>query len=235
MASRDREHAPPVPPFDPLPARTVVVPGRGEMFVRDSGGDGQPVLLLHGWMASADLNWSGAYEDLVEAGYRVLAIDHRGHGRGLRSTEPFRLVDCAADAAGTLRELGAAPAIAVGYSMGGAIAQLLARDHRDVLSGLVLSGTKMEFGNPREVRVWRAMIGLRAMLQVAPYETWRRGLARVGYDNPRHTAWIASELLRHSAHARESKRPSSRPASATSRAECRSSSDAIQAVCRGLS
>ena len=39
-------------------------------------------MLLHGWMVSADLNWCGAYGELAAAGYRVLAIDHRGHGRG---------------------------------------------------------------------------------------------------------------------------------------------------------
>src|SRR5436305_15176822 len=100
---------PPEPPFEMPPARTVLVPGRGEFFLRDSGGDGPPVMLLHGWLASADLNWAGAYADLIDAGYRVLAIDHRGHGRGLRSMERFRLDDCAADAAGVLRELDSAP------------------------------------------------------------------------------------------------------------------------------
>src|SRR5437762_27868 len=123
---------PPEPPVAMPPARTVHVPGRGEMFIRDSdptdSGDGPVLMLLHGWIASADLNWSGAYDDLAAAGYRVLAIDHRGHGRGLRPLGPFTLADCAADAAGVLRALALAPAIVVGYSMGGAVAQLVARD-----------------------------------------------------------------------------------------------------------
>ena len=66
------------------PARTVRIPGRGELFLRDTGGEGPVVMLLHGWMASGDLNWCAAYADLLDAGYRVLAIDHRGHARGLR-------------------------------------------------------------------------------------------------------------------------------------------------------
>jgi 3-oxoadipate enol-lactonase len=189
---------PPLPPITMPPARTVNVPGRGEMFLRDTGGDGTPVLLLHGWLASADLNWWRAYDDLADAGYRVLAIDHRGHGRGLRTMEPFRLLDCAADAAGALRELETGPALVVGYSMGGAIASLVAREHPDVVRGLVLSGTKMEFQGRREMRTWRGMIGLRAVLQAAPYEAWRRGLERAGIRSPEIAAWIGSELLRHS-------------------------------------
>jgi len=39
---------PPVPPFEMPPARTLVTPGRGELFLRDSGGDGPALMLLHG-------------------------------------------------------------------------------------------------------------------------------------------------------------------------------------------
>src|SRR5947209_14171386 len=152
----------PEPPGKMLPARTVHVPGRGEFFLRDSGGDGPPVMLLHGWMATADLNWWLLYEDLVRAGYRVLAIDHRGHGRGLRPLAPFRLIDCAADAAGVLRTLGATPALVVGYSMGGAIAQLVAREHPEVVEGVVLSGTALHWQDRRTRWAFRGlgMLGL---------------------------------------------------------------------------
>lgn len=181
------------------PARTVLVPGRGEFFIRDTGGDGPPVMLLHGWMASGDLNWAGAYEDLTRAGYRVLAIDHRGHGRGLRPLVRFRLVDCAADAAAVLRTLDAAPALVVGYSMGGAIAQLVGRDHPDVASGIVLSGTAQHWQDPQTRRVWRAMGVLGLTLSVAPRASWRWGLGRVGISESERTVWVQSELMRHSA------------------------------------
>src|SRR3974390_2666456 len=90
----------PEPPIEMPPGRTVQVAGRGEFFLRDTGGDGPVVMLLHGWLVSADLNWCGAYAALALAGYRVLAIDHRGHGRGLRPLAPVRLGDCAAAAPG---------------------------------------------------------------------------------------------------------------------------------------
>ena len=137
-------------------------------------------MLLHGWIASADLNWSGAYGALIDAGYRVLAIDHRGHGRGLRPLTPFRLTDCAADAAAALRVLDLAPALVVGYSMGGAIAQLLARDHPDVVAGMVLSGTAQHWQDPQTRRYWRAMGLLGLSLSLAPRRVWRWGFRRVG-------------------------------------------------------
>jgi pimeloyl-ACP methyl ester carboxylesterase len=181
------------------PARTVLVPDRGEFFIRDSGGEGTPVMLLHGWMASADLNWCGAYAALAEAGYRVLAIDHRGHGRGLRPLVPFRLDDCAADAAGVLRTLDLGQALIVGYSMGGAIAQLVARDHPDVARGVVLSGTAQHWQDPQSRRAFRAMGALGLSLSLAPRSFWRLGFRRAGLPNNQATAWAQSEMMRHSA------------------------------------
>jgi 3-oxoadipate enol-lactonase len=156
-------------------------------------------MLLHGWLATADLNWCGSYEALTEAGYRVLAVDHRGHGRGLRSMAPFRLADCAADAAGALRALDAAPATVVGYSMGGAIAQLLARDHPDVASGIVLSGTAQHWQEAESKRIWRTMGAFGLVLSVAPRLSYKAGFKRAGVTDAGSTAWALGELMRHSA------------------------------------
>jgi 3-oxoadipate enol-lactonase len=134
----------PVPP--PLPLGTLVrVPDRGDVFVRyQAGPHGAPtILLLHGWMASADLNWLGTFPALAGR-YHVVAMDHRGHGRGIRTHEPFSLEDCADDAAGLLRELGVRHAVVAGYSMGGPVALLLARRHPDLVRGLVLVATAAE-------------------------------------------------------------------------------------------
>jgi 3-oxoadipate enol-lactonase len=205
------------------PARTVNVAGRGEMFLRDTGGEGPVVMLLHGWIASADLNWAAAYGELVDAGYRVLAIDHRGHGRGMRPLVPFTLADCAADTAGALRTLALAPAIVVGYSMGGAIAQLIAHEHPDVVGGLVLSGTAQHWKDPETRRIWRRMGGFGLALSVAPGATWHGGFRRLGIRNSQWTAWLESELMRHSARdiaeaGRELGRFDSRPWLASVRA-----------------
>jgi 3-oxoadipate enol-lactonase len=156
-------------------------------------------MLLHGWMASADLNWCGAYADLAAAGYRVLAIDHRGHARGLRPLVRFRLEDCAADAAAVLRQLDLAPALVVGYSMGGAIAQLVARDHPDVAEGVILSGTAQHWQDPQSRRAFRAMGIMGLTLSLAPRTFWRLGVRSTGLPRDERTLWVQSELMRHSA------------------------------------
>jgi 3-oxoadipate enol-lactonase len=173
-------------------------------------------MLLHGWIVSADVNWWGAYEDIRAAGFRVLAIDHRGHGRGMRQLEPFTLADCAADAAAALRQLDVAPAIVVGYSMGGSIAQLVARDHPDVVSGVILSATAQHWQDRETRRYWRLMGFLGLMLSLAPVKTWRWGFRRVGVPDNEKTAWLLSELTRGSARdiaeaGRELERFDSRP------------------------
>jgi 3-oxoadipate enol-lactonase len=179
-----------------------VVPDRGEFFLRDSGESepgGPVVLMLHGWVGSADLNFGGLYEDVIAAGYRVIALDHRGHGRGPRPLVPFRLVDCAADAAAVVRTLGLGPVIVYGFSMGGAIAQLVARDHRDVVAGLVLSGTAQHWQEDELKRAWKAMPFVGFGLSVAPGRGWRVALKRAGFTPGAKMAWVHSEMTRHSA------------------------------------
>ena len=187
-----------MPPF-PLPTgRTVVVPDRGEFFVRDTGGDGPVVLLVHGWMFPSDLNWGQTYGPLRRAGYRVLAMDLRGHGRGLRTSRPFRLADCADDAAAVLAALDVPQALVVGYSMGGPVTQLLARRHPDRVGGFVLCATALDWSDPRMKAFWRAMGGLRLVLGAFPQGAWRAGMRLAGAP-PRGRDWIAGELSRGSA------------------------------------
>ena len=100
--------------------------------------------------ATGGMNWFQAFEALGDH-FRVIAPDLRGHGQGIRSRRVFRLADCADDCAATLVELGTGPVIVVGYSMGGPVAQLLWRRHRDLVSGLVLCATSAGFlPEPRE-------------------------------------------------------------------------------------
>ena len=185
------------PPLAVLPGSTLLLPGRGETFVRDSGGPGPTLLLLHGWVVSADLNWIRCYEPLQAAGYRVVAIDHRGHGRGIRSPAPFRLRDCAADAAAVVEQLGCGPVTAVGYSMGGPITQLLAREHGDHLNGIVLCATSREWQDPEVRRVWRTMGLLRLSLGLSAPGFWRSLIEVSGMPVEESIAWVLAEMSRN--------------------------------------
>ena len=123
--------------------RRVELAGRGTTFVREVAGPGEgapTLLLLHGWLASGGLNWFRVFDPLGEH-FRIVAPDLRGHGRGIRSGRRFRLADCADDVSVLLDELGTGPVIAVGYSLGGPVAQLLWRRHPEQVRGLVLCAT----------------------------------------------------------------------------------------------
>lgn len=128
------------------PGRFVELPGRGSAFVREVGGPpGAPVLvLLHGLTACADLNWGPSYEVLGRH-FRVIALDQRGHGQGIDPDGPFRLETCADDVAALAGVLGVERFVAVGYSMGGIVAQLVWRRHRHLVQGLVLCSTAADF------------------------------------------------------------------------------------------
>src|SRR5438309_301873 len=96
------------------PGRRLAVPGRGGMLVR-----------LHGWTSTADINWFNALHVLGDQ-YRVIAPDLRGHRGGPRGRAWATLGRCADDVAALIETLGVPDVVVVGYSMGGAVAQLLA-------------------------------------------------------------------------------------------------------------
>jgi len=167
-----------VPTPDLPPGRHLELPGRGTTFVRTLDGpagaaDRPALLLLHGWTATADLNWFTCYEPLGRQ-YRVVAIDHRGHGRGIRSRKVFRLEDCADDAIAACDQLGIDRVIPVGYSMGGPVAQLTWRRHRDRVAGLVLCATAGYFVTSREERLsFLGLSGLAAVARLTPVQARR--------------------------------------------------------------
>ncbi len=197
----------PVPPLPPElpPGRVMTLPGRGEVFFRDSGGTpADPVvLLLHGWTASGDINFFPVYPRLTDS-YRVIALDARGHGRGLRSAESFSLEDCADDAAALLERLGTGPVIVVGYSMGGPVGLLLARRHPERVAGLVMQATALEWMDAaRDRRVWRLLpamdVGLRLGVGVGFFQWVVRRAAREDPELVRYQPWLEAEFQRATA------------------------------------
>ncbi|QWF81467.1 alpha/beta fold hydrolase [Amycolatopsis sp. CA-230715] len=103
--------------------------------VVDFGGEGPPILLLHGLMGRATTWWSTAR---WLAGYgHVVGLDAAGHGRG--STDgPWHTERFVEDAAELLRELDEGPAIVIGHSMGGLHGWVLAATHPDLVRAVVV-------------------------------------------------------------------------------------------------
>jgi pimeloyl-ACP methyl ester carboxylesterase len=145
------------------PARMLEVPGRGSTLVTDLPGPaGAPtLLLLHSLGCTARLTWFAALSVLSER-YRVVTFDQRWHGHGFQGGRRFRLDDCADDAAAVADALGIGRFVAVGYSMGGVVAQLLWRRHRERVAGLVLAATCRNFRGTR--REWAFFAGLPPVL-----------------------------------------------------------------------
>jgi 3-oxoadipate enol-lactonase len=132
--------------------RLVELPGRGVTRVWELTGPpgAETLMLIHGLTFTAELNWAKVFAPLARH-FRVVAIDLRGHGDGISAGSRFRLEDCADDIAALAQTLGIGTFVAVGYSMGGMVAQLLYRRHPSLLSGLVLCCTARNvLGSPAE-------------------------------------------------------------------------------------
>jgi 3-oxoadipate enol-lactonase len=155
------------------PGRLIDIPDRGQTFIREvQGPDNAPTLvLLHGWTATADLNWFTCFEELGKH-FNVVALDHRGHGQGIRSRSAFRLEDCADDVVALADVLGINTFIPVGYSMGGTIAQLIWKQHEHRVNGLVLCSTAPIFAKSREERLgFLGLTGLATIARFTPTQT----------------------------------------------------------------
>lgn len=121
--------------YDTLVRATVTVSDGTRIAVREYGGTGRTILLLHGLMGRASTWWRTS-RWLADHG-RVVAIDARGHGdsvadRGWR-TERF-----VADVIEVIEALELAPAVVIGHSMGGLHGWELAAARPDLVHALVV-------------------------------------------------------------------------------------------------
>ena len=126
--------------FDLGPAASTLafppVPTPLPLIIRELGGAGAPLVVLHGLLGSSR-NWQSAGVALAERGYRVLAPDLRNHG-----SSPWG-DDCsyaalASDVIAMLDGLSLGPVHLVGHSMGGKAAMRLVMDRPDLVARLTV-------------------------------------------------------------------------------------------------
>ncbi len=107
-------------------------------------GEGEPVLMIHGFASSARVNWvsPGWFATLTGAGFRAIAIDNRGHGESDKPHDPefYTPQAMASDAVALLTHLGIENAHVMGYSMGARIAAFMALGQPGKVRSLVLGG-----------------------------------------------------------------------------------------------
>ncbi|WP_245499626.1 alpha/beta fold hydrolase [Tepidamorphus gemmatus] len=107
-------------------------------------GEGDPVLLIHGFASNIEVNWVGTgwVSALRRAGHRVVALDNRGHGHSEKIYDPaaYAASDMAEDARRLLDHLGIERSAVMGYSMGARITAFLAIRHPGRVERAVFGG-----------------------------------------------------------------------------------------------
>lgn len=110
-----------------------------KLHVEDTGGDGRPVVLIHGWPLSAS-SWKQQVPTLVEAGFRVITYDRRGFGRSDKPIAGYGYGTLAEDLSGLLEALDLRDVTLVGFSMGGGeVIQYIGDHGEDRIRSIVLA------------------------------------------------------------------------------------------------
>lgn len=109
------------------------------LHVDDTGGDGRPVVLIHGWPLSGAA-WKDQIAALTGAGHRVVTYDRRGFGRSEKPSKGFDYDTLANDLEAVLNELELTDVTLVGFSMGGGeVARYISKHGEDRLHSVVFA------------------------------------------------------------------------------------------------
>ena len=120
-----------------------MIQGEGmEIACTERGSGEETVVLSHSYLV--DHRQLEPQIEALSERYRVIAYDHRDHGRSGRARGPCEMKELVADAVRVIEQTGAAPCHWVGLSTGGFVGQRLALGHRELLQSLVLMDTSGE-------------------------------------------------------------------------------------------
>jgi pimeloyl-ACP methyl ester carboxylesterase len=109
---------------------------RARLCCVDFGGEGAPVLLLHG-LAGRASEWHSTAEWLTQQGH-VFALDQRGHGQSEQGLDDYSRDAYVNDVIVVIQQLDLAPVILIGQSMGGQNAYLVAARRPDLVRALIV-------------------------------------------------------------------------------------------------
>ncbi|WP_336799485.1 alpha/beta fold hydrolase [Kaistia sp. MMO-174] len=161
----------------PLPVTdaTWIVENEGARIWCASYGEGAPVILLHGGLGHSG-NWNHQVPALVDAGYRAIVVDSRGHGRSTRDgQQPYSYDLMASDVLVVMDRLGVTKAAIIGWSDGACTGLVLARRHPERVAGVFFfacnmdsSGTKPFVGTPVIDRCFSRHVADYAALSATP-------------------------------------------------------------------
>lgn len=120
-------------------AANMASAGSVRLHIDDSGGNGRPVVLIHGWPLSAQA-WEPQVSVLQAAGYRVVAYDRRGFGRSDKPESGYSYDALADDLQRVMDQCGLQDVTLVGFSMGGGeVARYIARHGESRLRSVVFA------------------------------------------------------------------------------------------------
>jgi pimeloyl-ACP methyl ester carboxylesterase len=185
----------------PAPLPTATSSGRvahdGAEIWYAAYGAGAPVILLHGGLASSEY-WGNQVPALTAAGYRVILIDSRGHGRSSRDDRPYTYELMASDVVAVMESLKIGRAAVVGWSDGAIIGLVMALKHPDRLTRVFAfaanmdpSGVKPDAeSNPTFSRYEGEAAKAYARLSPTPggFDAFSQAISRMWATEPNYTA-----------------------------------------------
>ena len=193
--TKPRSHGPQEHPL-PVPGHTVFV-GNKELFVREAGLPGAPPLvLIHGWVYESVTTFSALVPLLIDR-FRVIMIDQRNYGGSGHIHEEYEIDTVADEIAGVLDSLEVGQATVLGYSMGGMVAQALAKRHPRHVKRVIYGASAAK---PMRMPVADAigMAALRILWKIGNLEGARFShfvLRKAGAYGPEHDRWLWDVML----------------------------------------
>lgn len=173
------------------PANLFITAGGVRLHVADWGGDGPPLVLLHGSRRTGR-SWDAVARRLRDA-FQVLALDARGHGESDAPPTGYAAHDRVADLAGAVEGLGLGPFFLMGHSRGGAVTALYAAGHPERVRALLLIEPATD--SPRQWRRWGA-VEAEVRTVRGPHNSWAslEELRQVLARNPMTRHWTPEVL-----------------------------------------